>query len=64
MNPKSSTGGTASVPSNIFNVMPTSASSPAIFSPSKILEINLIILPAIFSSSETLEIILLYVNQC
>ncbi|XP_071152410.1 protein transport protein Sec16A-like isoform X2 [Mytilus edulis] len=34
MNPKSSTGGTASVPSNIFNVMPTSASSPAIFSPS------------------------------
>lgn len=49
MNPKSSTGGTASVPSNIFNVMPTSASSPAIFSPSKILEINLIILPAILA---------------
>lgn len=33
MNPKSSSGGTSSVPSNIFNVMPTSASSPAIFSP-------------------------------
>ncbi|XP_052093103.1 uncharacterized protein LOC127729365 isoform X4 [Mytilus californianus] len=33
MNPKSSSGGTASVPSNIFNVMPSSASSPAIFSP-------------------------------
>jgi hypothetical protein len=35
MNPKTS-GGTASVPSDIFNVMPSSASSPAIFNPSMI----------------------------
>jgi len=35
MNPKTS-GETASVPSDIFNVMPSSASSPAIFNPSMI----------------------------
>lgn len=33
LNPKS-TGGTASVPNSIFNVLPSSASSPAIFNPS------------------------------